>query len=59
MNNNQLNIYEKQRFKVTVLNSASNPIPNLSKYTFTWKVTDSLGKEFTDFKANKTTMTID
>jgi hypothetical protein len=39
--NNQLNVYEKQLFKAVILNNMSNIIPDMSKYTFSWSVSDS------------------
>jgi hypothetical protein len=56
--NNQLNVNEKQRYKVNVLNDASNPIADLSKYTFVWSVQDSMNRAFTSFQANMSSMFI-
>lgn len=47
--NNQLNVFEKQNFKAIVLNDQSNIIPDMSKYTFVWTVTDSMNRKFTNF----------
>jgi len=47
--NNQLNVYEKQLFKAVILNNMSNIIPDMSKYTFSWSVSDSVGRSFSNF----------
>lgn len=52
MNNNQLNVQEKQRFKATVLNSTGNPIKDISKYTITWTIVDENNRPFTSFTTN-------
>jgi hypothetical protein len=41
-----------------VLNNASNPIQVPSRYQFIWSVSDSIGRQFTTFSSNMTTMTI-
>jgi hypothetical protein len=56
--NNEQNVFEKQNFKAVVLKDKSNLIPDMSKYTFVWSVTDSMNRNFTDFKANMSSLFI-
>lgn len=52
MNNNQLNVQEKQRFRATVLNSTGNPIQDISVYTITWTIVDANNRPYTAFSSN-------
>jgi hypothetical protein len=45
-------------FLASVFNNASNAILNLSKYVFTWSVTDSGGRSFTQFTSYMSSMLI-
>ena len=49
-------MFEKQNFKAVVLNDQSNIIPDMSKYIFTWSVTDSMNRDFTNFQANMSSL---
>lgn len=58
MNNNQINIYEKQKFMAVVMDAYGNKISDLSQYTYLWTITDSNGRSFVSYSQNLGSLTI-